>query len=183
MNPTTLPKLLVFTLLCASSAHQLQAGVTKDFPYGTLPEKRPNIELSASMERIYTDYPARHPALNELFSRFKYTPIEGLDYNNFDGTISRRDSSKIIRVNEKYYVYYTRRHTETPPAPGHGPGRGSEGGTDTIPSRDWDLAEIWYATSKDGFTWEEQGVAVPNPPKPIPGWRSVSTPDILAWKG
>jgi hypothetical protein len=52
-----------------------------------------------------------------------------------------------------------------------------------IPSTDWDLCEIWHATSEDGFTWEEQGVAVPRPPKPSPGWRSVATPDILVWKG
>ena len=48
---------------------------------------------------------------------------------------------------------------------------------------DWNLAEIWYATSEDGFVWKEQGVAVPRPPKPAPGWRSVSTPDVLFWKG
>ena len=50
-------------------------------------------------------------------------------------------------------------------------------------SRDWDLSEIWYATSEDGFTWQEQGVAIPRPPKPNPGWRSVSTTDILKWEG
>ena len=54
---------------------------------------------------------------------------------------------------------------------------------DTIPSADWDLCEIWYATSEDGFNWTEQGVAVPRPPKPYVGCRSVSTPDILQWKG
>jgi hypothetical protein len=52
-----------------------------------------------------------------------------------------------------------------------------------IPSTDWDLSEIWYATSEDGFVWQEQGVAVPRPAKPAPGWRSVSTPDVLFWKG
>ncbi|MFT5884395.1 MAG: hypothetical protein ACI9IP_000850 [Arcticibacterium sp.] len=52
-----------------------------------------------------------------------------------------------------------------------------------IPSADWDLAEIWYATSKDGFTWEEQGVAISRPAKPNVGWRSVSTTDILEWNG
>ncbi|MEM9081566.1 MAG: glycoside hydrolase [Verrucomicrobiota bacterium] len=170
------------TFLCTLSYFILNAGVTKDFPYGTLPEERPSIELSKSMERIYTTWPARHPAQNELFSRFKYTPIEGLDYNDFDGTVSRRDSSKIIRANDQYYVYYTRRKTEVPPAPGHGPGRGTEGATETKPSRDWDLSKICYATSKDGFTWTEQGIAVDNPEKPAPGWRSVSTPDILVWK-
>ena len=50
-------------------------------------------------------------------------------------------------------------------------------------SADWDLSEIWYATSEDGFAWKEEGVAVTRPPKPQAGWRSVSTPDILKWKG
>ncbi|WP_349666060.1 glycoside hydrolase [Polaribacter sp. Z014] len=45
------------------------------------------------------------------------------------------------------------------------------------------MCEIWYATSEDGFTWEEKGVAIPRPPKPEVGWRSVSTTDILKWKG
>ncbi len=49
----------------------------------------------------------------------------------------------------------------------------NKGGSETIPSRDWDLAEIWYATSTDGFVWEEQGVAVPHMEKPHAGWRSV----------
>jgi hypothetical protein len=52
-----------------------------------------------------------------------------------------------------------------------------------IPSSDWDLSDIYYATSEDGFTWEERGVAVPRPPKPQPGWRSVTTTDILVWEG
>jgi hypothetical protein len=146
------------------------------FPYGGVPRERPDMKLSPAMERIYADYPAVQPELNELFTNFKYTPIEGLDYNNGDGTISRRDPSKIVLVNGKYYVWYTHRETSTPP-------RGSKGGGKTIPSTDWDLAEIWYATSQDGFTWKEQGVAVPRPPKPIAGWRSISTPDALVWKG
>jgi hypothetical protein len=45
------------------------------------------------------------------------------------------------------------------------------------------LCDIWYATSKSGFTWKEQGIAVSRPPKPQIGWRSVATPDILVWKG
>ncbi|MHC4167196.1 MAG: family 43 glycosylhydrolase, partial [Planctomycetota bacterium] len=68
------------------------------------------------------------------------------------------------------------RRTEGPPA-------GPDKATDTIPSRDWDLAEIWYATSKDGFRWKEQGPAVKRPPKDQFGWRSNCTPDILIFKG
>ena len=98
------------------------------------------------------------------------------NYDDFDGTITRRDPSKVLLRNGKYYVWYTHRATATPP-------RGAALGSDTIPSTDWDLAEVWYATSNDGFTWPERGVAIPRPPKPHPGWRSVSTADILVWEG
>jgi len=145
------------------------------FPF-ILPAERPDREMSAAMQRNYSAYMAPRPEDNELFSQFKYTELKGLDYNDHDGTISRRDPSKIIFVDGKYYVWYT--HRETPTAP-----QGAENCTDEIPSSDWDLADIWYATSEDGFTWEEQGVAVPRPPKPEIGWRSVTTTDILVWEG
>jgi hypothetical protein len=128
------------------------------------------------MNRVYDSaYGSREVATNELFSNFRYTPLQGLDYHGHDGAISRRDVTKVIRANGKYYVWYTHRQTGTPP-------RGPSGGTNVIPSYDWDLAEIWCATSEDGFLWEEQGVAVPRLKKPHAGWRSVSTPDILFWK-
>ncbi|WP_413432968.1 glycoside hydrolase family 117 protein [Crateriforma spongiae] len=145
------------------------------YPYG-VPAEKPDMELSAAMERAYEQYIAPSTWDNELFTKFRHSPIEGLDYHDGDGTISRRDPSKIVKANGKYYVWYTRRSTPTPPG-------GAAGGTDVIPSTDWDLAEIWYATSTDGFTWTEQGVAVKRPPKPQAGWRSVSTPDVLVWKG
>lgn len=165
---------LITVLLLALPA-MLGAAEPPAFPYG-LPDQKPDRPLSAAMERLYKDYPAVTPEKNDLFSNFKFTQLEGFDYHDHDGTVSRRDPSKIIRVNGKYYVWFTKRHTPTPP---QGPARG----TDTIPSSDWDLAEIWYATSDDGFKWQEQGVAVPRPPKPQAGWRSVCTPDILVWKG
>ncbi|MCM2374884.1 glycoside hydrolase family 117 protein [Aporhodopirellula aestuarii] len=145
------------------------------FPWD-IPQSKPDRPLSAAMERLYTNYLTPRPEDNELFSSFKYTRLEGFDYHDGDGTISRRDPSKVLRINDKYYVWYTKRDTDTPP-------QGAAKCTDTIPSTDWDLCEIWYATSNDGFTWKEQGVAVPRPPKPQVGWRSVATPDVLAWKG
>lgn len=146
------------------------------FPYGGAPAERPAIPLSAAMARIYENYDARSTDANELFTNFKYTRLAGLDYHGDDGTVSRRDATKVIRVNGRYYVWYTHRQTATPP-------RGAAGGSDTVPSTDWDLAEIWCATSDDGFVWQEQGVAVPRLPKPQAGWRSVATPDILVWQG
>ena len=145
------------------------------FPY-KLPKEKPNRPLSVAMQRNYDAYMAPRPEDNELYSQFKYTELKGFDYNNHDGTISRRDPSKVIFANGKYYVWYTHRQTPTPP-------QGAANSNDTIPSSDWDLCDIWYATSKDGFTWQEQGVAVPRPPKPNVGWRSVATSDILVWKG
>lgn len=163
---------LVFVLLLAGLAPARGA-----FPH-RMPAENPDIPLSAAMERIF-DYPAPRPQDNELYTLFKYTPLEGFDYHGGDGTVSRRDPSRPIYVNGRYYIWYTKRHTVAPPVGAH---RAAEA-TDEIPSTDWDLCEIWYATSEDGFTWKEQGVAVPRPPKPHPGWRSVATPDILIWKG
>ena len=150
----------------------------KVFPY-TVTEEAGQRDLSAAMHRSFHHYSSPLSPENELYSQFKYTELKGFDYNEGDGTITRRDPSKVILENGKYYVWYTKRDTIVPPI---GASRASEA-TDEIPSTDWDLAEIWYATSEDGFTWEEQGVAVKRPPKPIPGWRACATPDILKWKG
>lgn len=167
--------LILFTALVAFSCSSQQQQPQDEFPF-MLPKEKPNRPLSEAMERLYDNYPAPRPEDNELYSQFKFTKLKGFDYHNGDGTISRRDPSKVIFANGKYYVWYTHRETPTPPM-------GADLCNDTIPSRDWDLAEIWYATSKDGFTWKEQGVAVPRPPKPNVGWRSVTTTDILEWKG
>ncbi|MEO1010067.1 MAG: glycoside hydrolase [Bacteroidota bacterium] len=152
-----------------------QEPTLKVFPF-VLPKEKPGMSISRALQRNYDAYLAPRPSENELYSQFKYTELRGFDYNGHDGTISRRDPSKVIFVDGKYYVWYTYRDTSVPP-------KGAKKSNDTIPSSDWDLAEIWYATSKDGFTWEEQGVAVPRPPKPYVGWRSVTTTDILMWKG
>jgi hypothetical protein len=173
--------LLLLCLLsaCQSSATENKSEAenhqSKAFPF-ILPDEKPDQPLSAAMNRNYDDFPGPQPQTNELYSQFKYTELKGFDYNGHDGTISRRDPSKVILANGKYYIWYTHRETPTPP-------QGAAKSNDTIPSADWDLADIWYATSTDGFTWEEQGVAVPRPPKPAVGWRSVTTTDILEWEG
>ena len=133
------------------------------FPFSPPAEKPPG-KLSAALERYYDNYGGVRPEENELYSLFKYTELKGFDYNNFDGTRVRRDPSKVIRVNGKYYVWYTHTQTERP--------------SNGVPN-----ADIWYATSEDGFTWQEQGPAVQRPEKPAIGWSSVLTPDILVWKG
>ncbi|WP_347840282.1 hypothetical protein [uncultured Draconibacterium sp.] len=168
----------LFFIACNHKSEEKTVADQGSFPY-TVTKETANIKMSPAMKRSFESYSAIHPRDNELYSQFKYTELKGLDYDNHDGTISRRDPSKVIFENGKYYVWYTRRHTPVIPVGA----KNAQQANDTIPSTDWDLAEIWYATSKDGFTWEEQGVAVPRPPKPNVGWRSVSTTDVLKWKG
>ncbi|MDW7692565.1 family 43 glycosylhydrolase [Flammeovirgaceae bacterium SG7u.111] len=178
-NPyiATILSLLATSLILSSCSQQQKGGqpAQGDFPWD-IPQQKPDREMSEAMERLYTNYLTPRPEDNELFSSFKYTRLKGFDYHGGDGTVSRRDPSKVMFENGKYYVWYTKRDTPVPP-------QGADKSNDTIPSTDWDLCEIWYATSEDGLNWEEQGVAVPRPPKPEVGWRSVSTPDVLKYKG
>lgn len=168
---------LVLFLSATSCMNQKEKPVKGDnyFPY-FITEEKPDMELSAATKRMFDDYEGYRPEENELYTNFKYTKINGFDYNGGDGTISRRDPSRVIKYKDNYYIYYT--HRQTPVG-----GMGIKYANDTIPSADWDLAEVWYATSKDGFNWEEKGVAIPRPPKPQIGWRAVCTPDIFYWKG
>ncbi len=140
-----------------------------------LPQKKPNdIPLSRAMKRLYDVWPAPDDRRNEFFSNFKYSCVTGIGKG--DGDASRRDPSKVLKVNGTYYVWYTRRKTESDPV-------GMADCTDDLPAVDWDLADICYATSQDGFQWEEQGVAVSRSGKGVYGARSLSTPDILAVNG
>ncbi|MHC4508268.1 MAG: glycoside hydrolase family 117 protein [Planctomycetota bacterium] len=132
----------------------------KAFPAKIPLEKPTDRKLSAAMQRMYDVWNPHEDRGNEFFSNFKYSRLEGFSR---EPNVSRRDPSKVIRVDGTYYVYYTRRRTKAPPA-------GPKKATETIPSRDWDLAEIWYATSRDGFRCQF-------------GWRSNCTPDILIFKG
>lgn len=152
--------LLVFLLsnVCDFCAH-----AQKVFPFYP-PKEKPDVELSEAMNRYYDLYNGQRPEKNELYSQFRYTELKGFDYNGYDGTRNRRDPSKVIRANGKYYVWYTHNHLQRP--------------SNGVPG-----SEVWYATSVDGFTWEEQGPAVEKPEKPNVGWQAVLTPDVLVYKG
>lgn len=125
------------------------------------------------MERLYDFWGSKGEYDNEFYTRFKYSKAEGF---SDDGFISRRDPSKVIKVGDLYHVYYTCRNTGNNVVPA--------GEDDAVtPSTDWDLADIHVATSRDGFTWEEKGPALKRTAKGHFGCRSLSTPDILPWKG
>lgn len=139
------------------------------------PEDRP---LSAATARLYDNWGARLDAKNPFYTAFYYSRLSGLDRHD-RGSVSRRDPSKVLKIGDRYHVWYTRRMTRVPPV---GMDRFEEADDET-PAVDWDMADICHATSRNGFDWEEQGIAVPRAPQGNYGDRSLSTPDVLAWGG
>ena len=112
---------------------------------------------------------------SELATAFRYSEVSGIGE---EPGVTRRDPSTVLKIGERYYVWYTRRQTQArkrqvPPAKQ----------TWDVPAFDWDLAEIWYATSADGFHWEERGVAARRGPRDAHDGRSIFTPDVLYAEG
>ncbi len=170
---TILSTVLAIVVGSSVASFAQESSGTKSFPAELPLEKPTDQPLSAAMKRLYDIWNPQEDRGNELYSNFKYSRLEGFSYEN---NTSRRDPSKVLKIDGTYYVWYTHRQTEHTPS-------GPKNATDTTPSFDWDLGEIWYATSEDGFTWVEQGSAINRAPKGQYGWRSVSTPDVLAWGG
>jgi hypothetical protein len=166
---TSISALLVTVLLGQEAA----AKEPKPFPAKIPAEKPADRKLSAACSRMWDRWSPHEDRGNELYSNFRYTPLEGFSR---EPNVSRRDPTKVIRVDGVYHVWYTCRRSEAPPA-------GLKKATDTVPGTDWDLADIWHATSRDGFTWKEQGLAVARPPKPERERTRVDKDTILPQRG
>lgn len=103
---------------------------------------------------------------------FKEQELKGDFAPNPD--ITRRDPSVVLKINGKYYTWYTR---------GTGAVRGFGTGDPDAKVFPWDQCDIWYATSTDGITWNEEGAAVERGPAGSYDDRSVFTPEILQHEG
>lgn len=115
--------------------------------------KSNNGEKTKEVETFFTE-----PQTSDI--RFTYQDVTGI---GLDSLYNRRDNSDIIKVNDTYYVWYSK--MDSPITAGY-----------------W--ATIWYATSKDeGYTWQEQGMALGLGDKGQFDSHSVFTPNILAFKG
>lgn len=108
---------------------------------------------------------------NEWFCEFEVFDLKG-DLAYEEGVV-RRDPSAIIFENGQYYVWYTK---------SEGPTQGF-GGPLSDKVFPWDLCDIWYATSKDGWTWTEQGLAVGRGNPGSFDDRSVFTTEIFVHEG
>jgi hypothetical protein len=77
----------------------------------------------------------------------------------------RRDPSDIIKVGDSYYIWYTKLDSTAPGYPGGWAGT------------------VWYASSPDGWIWEEQGQALAKGPSGAWDGYGAYTPNILPYKG
>ena len=143
-------------------------------PTGEKPSDRP---ISAAQERLYDKWGIYQDSTNEFYTTFKYSQVSGIGKER---GVTRRDPTTVLRIGGIYYVWYTRRKTDNDRDHSNKPPQHEQ--TWDTPVFDWDLAEIWYATSEDGFSWEEQGVAVKRGPRDAYDGRSVFTPDVLMTK-
>ncbi len=109
---------------------------------------------------------------NEWFVEFQTQELKG-DLAYEEGII-RRDPSAMIKENGKYYVWYSR---------GVGPTQGFAGDIENEKVFPWDRCDLWYATSKDGITWKEEGLAVARGEKGAYDYRSVFTCEIMKHDG
>ncbi|QUI24825.1 family 43 glycosylhydrolase [Vallitalea pronyensis] len=128
-------------------------------------QKKESIATIRARERKYFE---RGP---EWFCEFRYSKIKGLDQEE---NVNRRDPSAVLCVDGTYYTWYTK---NTGPHAGFGTG---DLDAKVWP---WDYSEIWYASSKDGYTWKEEGRAVGRGEKGCYDDRSVFTPEILQHDG
>ena len=109
---------------------------------------------------------------NDWFIEFGgLQPLKG-DLAYEEGVV-RRDPSAMIKENGKYYVWYSR-------STGRCDGFGGDVENDKV--FPWDRCDIWYATSEDGETWKEEGLAVARGPKGSYDDRSVFTVEIMKHK-
>ncbi len=136
-------------------------------------EARPSRPLSKATQRVFNTYGIYNDQRSEFYSAFKYSRITGIGKER---GVTRRDPSKVIKVADQYYVWYSRRQTAED-------WMGIEAATTTRPAWDWDMADIWFAKSPDGFDWEEQGPAVRRGETGSYDDRAVFTPDILVHDG
>ena len=125
-------------------------------------------KLSAASKRAlaYTKGP-------EWFCELRTRNITG-DLAQCEEGIIRRDPSAVIEIDGLYHVWYTK----------------SLGLCDGFAATDpdakvfpWDRSDLWHATSKDGWHWEEKGLAVARGEPGSFDDRSVFTPEVLAHDG
>lgn len=131
----------------------------------TLSNTKKKLSAASIRAQKYTKGP-------EWFIHFREMGLGG-DFAYEPGVI-RRDPSAILDIDGTYYVWYTKGVGET---------IGFGSGNPAAKVFPWDLTEVWYATSKDGWAWTEQGLAVGRGLAGEYDDRAVFTPEIFSHEG
>lgn len=105
---------------------------------------------------------------NEWYIEFETFDLLG-DLAYQEGVV-RRDPSALIKYQDRYYVWYSR---------SEGPAEGFGGDINREKVFPWDRSDIWYASSADGWTWKEEGLAVARGESGSYDDRSVFTAEIF----
>lgn len=108
----------------------------------------------------------------EWWTKFRQHDLKGVF--EFEPGVFRRDPSAIIQVDNTYYTYYSK---------SVGKSFGFHSGDPEKKVFPWDKSEVWCASSKNGLTWQDEGIAVGRGPKGSYDDRSVFTPEVLAHEG
>ena len=108
---------------------------------------------------------------NDWFFEYQVEDLKG-DLAYEEGVV-RRDPSAMIKHDGKYYMWYSR---------SIGPSQGFGGDIDNDKVFPWDRCDIWYATSYDGITWKEEGMAVERGSAGAFDDRSVFTAEIMFYE-
>lgn len=108
----------------------------------------------------------------EWWTSFTQYDLKGVF--EFESGVYRRDPSAIIQVDGTYYVYYSK---------SVGKSLGFHTGDPENKVFPWDKTEVWCASSKDGITWKDEGLAVGRGEKGSYDDRSVFTPEVLSHEG
>ena len=85
------------------------------FPSRLPLEKPTDRPLSAAMQRVWDRWTPKQDIGNPFYTVFKYSPVTGIGRDESDLSVSRRDPSKVLKIGDTYYVWYTRRRTQHKP--------------------------------------------------------------------
>lgn len=130
-------------------------------------------KMSTSYKR-FRDGKIQYEKYNEFNTQFKFIKLRGSDFEEWK--TERYYPSSIIKVDSLYYMWYSKPLANSEVV-------GPNEATDSKRAFHWDLCEIWYATSNDGYKWEEQGIAITRGPVGRYDHRSVFNPEILVANG
>ncbi|MEM7371888.1 MAG: family 43 glycosylhydrolase [Bacteroidota bacterium] len=147
------------------------------------PSQDPLVQKKLDIYRKDPDGPylVRLPGQNRALAA-AYHLRHGIE--GFNDTTTFRDPTSPIKLGDTYHIWFSK-SWGLPPV---GQTKGSQEAYQDIKNQwkriySWDFVSIWHATSKDGYHWEEQGMALE--PGPVGSYddRCVFTPDILVANG